>query len=42
MQRESRRKAMETYIGLDVSLKETSICMVDDDGVIQCESTVIS
>ena len=33
---------METYIGLDVSLKETSICMVDDDGVIQCESTVIS
>jgi transposase len=27
---------------MDVSLKETSICVVDDDGEIQCEGTVIS
>ncbi len=33
---------MEIYVGLDVSLKETSICVVDDDGEIQFEGTVIS
>lgn len=33
---------MELYVGLDVSLKETSICVVDGDGKIQCEGTVIS
>jgi transposase len=33
---------MEIYVGLDVSLAETSICVVDDDGEIQCEGTVIS
>ncbi len=33
---------MEHYIGLDVSLKETSICVVDGDGKIVCEGTVIS
>ena len=33
---------MEIYVGLDVSLKETSICVVDDDGEIRCEGTVIS
>ena len=33
---------MEIYVGLDVSLKETSICVVDDDGNILCEGTVIS
>ena len=33
---------MEIYVGLDVSLKETSICVVDDDGEIQCEGTVVS
>lgn len=33
---------MEYYVGMDVSLKETSICVVDDDGEIQCEGTVIS
>ena len=33
---------MELYVGMDVSLKETSICVVDDDGKIQCEGTVIS
>jgi transposase len=33
---------MEIYVGLDVSLKETSICVVDDDGEIKCEGTVIS
>jgi len=33
---------MERYVGMDVSLKETSICVVDDDGEIQCEGTVIS
>ena len=33
---------MELYVGLDVSLKETSICVVDKTGTIQCESKVIS
>ncbi len=33
---------MELYVGMDASLKETSICVVDDDGEIQCEGTVIS
>ena len=33
---------MERYVGMDVSLKETSICVVDDDGEIVSEGTVIS
>ena len=33
---------MEYYVGLDVSLEETSICVVDGDGKIVCEGTVIS
>lgn len=33
---------MECYIGLDVSLKETSICVVDCDGGIICEGMVLS
>lgn len=33
---------MELYVGLDVSLKETSICVVDGDGKVIGESSVIS
>jgi transposase len=33
---------MELYVGLDVSLKETSICVVDGSGEIVSEGTVIS
>ena len=33
---------MELYVGLDVSLKETSICVMDRDGVIVAEDTVLS
>lgn len=33
---------MELYVGMDVSLKETSICVVDDSGAIVSEGTVIS
>ncbi len=33
---------MERYVGMDVSLKETSICVVDGEGEIQCEGSVIS
>ncbi len=33
---------MELYVGMDVSLKETSICVVDDGGAVVSESTVIS
>ncbi len=33
---------MELYVGMDVSLKETSICVVDGDGNIVCEGTAIS
>ena len=30
---------MELYVGMDVSLKETSICVIDGDGEIRCEGT---
>ena len=33
---------MEPYVGMDVSLKETSICVVDGKGEIVSEGTVIS
>ena len=33
---------MEQYVGMDVSLKETSICVVDGSGRIVSEGTVIS
>ena len=33
---------MEVYVGLDVSLKKTSICVVDDGGAIVSEGSVIS
>ncbi len=33
---------MELYVGLDVSLKETSICVVNGGGEIVSEGTVIS
>ncbi len=33
---------MELYVGMDVSLKETSICVVDARGVIVCEGAVAS
>lgn len=33
---------MELYVGLDVSLQETSICVVDRTGKIQCEGKVPS
>ncbi len=33
---------MELYVGLDVSLKETWICVVDGAGEIVCEGTVLS
>jgi transposase len=31
---------MDSYIGLDVSLREISVCMVDETGAIQLERTV--
>jgi transposase len=33
---------MERYVGLDVSLKQTSICVVDQTGKLLCEGTVNS
>jgi transposase len=33
---------MEAYVGLDVSLKETSICVVDGSGKIVSEGKVLS
>ncbi|HTO67239.1 MAG TPA: IS110 family transposase [Bradyrhizobium sp.] len=33
---------MEVYVGLDVSLKETSICVVDGSGTVVSEGTVLS
>ena len=37
-----RSKAMSTYVGLDVSLKDTSVCVVDEDGRIVKEGIVAS
>ena len=31
---------MKHYVGLDVSLKEVSICVVDGDGVVAAEGKV--
>ena len=33
---------MESYVGLDVSLRRTSICVVDQTGKVLCEGTVNS
>ena len=33
---------MEFYVGLDVSLKQTSICVVDGNGRVVTEGTVLS
>jgi transposase len=33
---------MEYYVGLDVSLKSTAICVVDAKGKIVCEGVVAS
>ena len=33
---------MELYVGMDVSLKETSICVVDGKGEIVSEGTVLA
>jgi transposase len=33
---------MEHYVGLDVSLKHTAICVVDQTGKIVCEGVVVS
>jgi len=33
---------MERYVGMDVSLKETSICVVDSEGEVVCEGKVMS
>ena len=33
---------MTSYVGLDVSLKSTSICVVDADGVVIVEQSVDS
>ena len=33
---------MEFYVGMDVSLEETSICVVDGSGEMVSEGTVIS
>ena len=38
----SRRAAMEHYVGLDVSLKLTAICIVDRTGKIEREGVVSS
>ncbi len=31
---------MKHYVGLDISLKEVSICVVDTDGVVAAEGKV--
>jgi len=33
---------MDHFAGLDVSVKETSVCIVDDTGIIVCEVKVTS
>jgi hypothetical protein len=36
------RGAMECYVGLDVSLKQTSICVVNEKGLVVREGVVDS
>jgi len=36
------RATMECYVGLDASLKKTSICVVDGTGKVLCEGVVDS
>jgi transposase len=38
----AKKKGMNAYVGLDISLKRTSICVVDEDGGIRLEGTVAS
>jgi len=33
---------MTKYVGLDVSMEETSVCVVDAGGAIEWEGTVVS
>src|SRR5262245_42693623 len=40
--RDHGEAAKEHYVGLDVSLKQTAICIVDRVGKISCEATVAS
>ena len=40
MTKSSANKSGKTYAGLDVSLKETAVCVVDDSGKIICERTI--
>jgi transposase len=37
-----RRSVMNIYVGLDVSLKDTSVCIVDQDGKVLLERKVLS
>jgi hypothetical protein len=32
---------MDSYVGLDVSLREVSVCVVDEAGAIQSERTAL-
>jgi predicted NBD/HSP70 family sugar kinase len=40
--REARKEAiaMTLFVGLDVSVKETAVCVVDDTGKVVCEQKV--
>ena len=35
---QERKTAMDDYAGLDVSLEETSVCVVDGDGAVVHEA----
>jgi len=39
---EPRRTAMERYVGLDVSLKQTAVCIIDQVGTIVKEGMVVT
>jgi hypothetical protein len=40
--RQCRSDIMKFFVGLDVSLKETAICLVDADGIIIAEAKTAS
>jgi transposase len=42
MLNEERRPTMEYFAGLDVSMEETYICVVDREGVVVHETKVAS
>ena len=38
LKHQKEKRSMEHFAGLDVSVKDTSVCIVDDTGSMRCRS----